>query len=82
MSNALSRADELRASANQLGKRQSSFALYKILQDRTAHGVRKAVANLLAEGGMSGYGVGAFLSHTETQTTEIYTRQAGLSYTQ
>ena len=33
MSYALNRANELRASANQLGKRQSSFALYKVLQE-------------------------------------------------
>lgn len=46
------------------------------LTERSSHGVRKALAGLLAEVGCSTHQIGAILAHTKAQTTEIYTKDA------
>lgn len=43
---------------------------------KSSHGIRKAMATLLAESGITEKQIGAVLSHTRTETTEIYTRSA------
>lgn len=43
------------------------------LENRSAHGVRKALASLLSEVGVPTQAIGAILAHTNTKTTEIYT---------
>lgn len=45
------------------------------LQDRSAHGVRKGLAELLAELGCSQYDIMAILGHSEAKTSEVYTRR-------
>lgn len=44
--------------------------------DISAHGVRKALAELLAEIGCTDMQIAAIISHTTTRTTGIYTRNA------
>lgn len=44
------------------------------LQNRSAHGIRKGLAELLAECGCSQYEIMAILGHTEAKTSEVYTR--------
>lgn len=41
----------------------------------SAHGVRKGLAELLAELGSSQYGIMAILGHSEAKTSEVYTRR-------
>lgn len=42
----------------------------------SAHGVRKGLAELLVELGVSQYGLMAILGHSEAKTSEVYTRRA------
>ncbi|MHA3978561.1 tyrosine-type recombinase/integrase [Halovulum sp. GXIMD14794] len=44
--------------------------------NRSSHGVRKSVAELLSERGMTQYEVMLVLAHTEAKTSEIYTKDA------
>lgn len=44
------------------------------LSGRSSHGVRKAVAELMAESGSSQHQIMAVMSHTEARTSEIYTK--------
>lgn len=46
------------------------------LTDRSAHGIRKAVAELLAEAGCSQHQIMAIMAHSQAKTSEIYTRGA------
>ncbi|MHA3980567.1 site-specific integrase [Halovulum sp. GXIMD14794] len=46
------------------------------LEGRSSHGVRKAMAELLAEAGMSSRQIMAVLAHTKAATSEIYTAKA------
>ncbi|WP_370286896.1 tyrosine-type recombinase/integrase [Pseudooceanicola nanhaiensis] len=46
------------------------------LEERSSHGVRKAMATLLSEAGCSDKQVGAILSHSKAATTAIYTESA------
>ena len=46
------------------------------LPDLSAHGVRKALAELLAELGCTEYEIMAILGHSEARTTQVYTRGA------
>ena len=49
---------------------------------RTQHGIRKGAAELLAAAGATQYEIMALMSHTQAQTSEIYTRKverAGLA---
>lgn len=41
----------------------------------SAHGMRKEVAELLAENGCSQYEIMAILGHSEAKTSEVYTRR-------
>ncbi len=41
----------------------------------SAHGVRKGLAELLAELGCSQYEIMAILGHSEAKTSEVYTRR-------
>lgn len=45
------------------------------LSHLSAHGVRKGLAELLAELGCSQYGLMAILGHSEAKTSEVYTRR-------
>ena len=45
------------------------------LPDLSAHGVRKGLAELLAELGCSQYEIMAILGHSEAKTSEVYTRR-------
>lgn len=44
------------------------------LEGRSSHGVRKAVAEMMAEAGCTQHQIMAVMSHTEARTSEIYTR--------
>lgn len=46
------------------------------LEGRSAHGVRKAAATLMAEQGATQHQIMAILGHTQARTSEIYTRSA------
>lgn len=46
------------------------------LEDRSSHGVRKALAELLAEEGCSEHQIMSVLSHTQPSTSAIYTKGA------
>lgn len=45
------------------------------LNHLSAHGVRKGLAELLAELGCSQYEIMAILGHSEAKTSEVYTRR-------
>nr|WP_175497557.1 tyrosine-type recombinase/integrase [Roseivivax halotolerans] len=42
---------------------------------RTQHGIRKGAAELLAGAGATQYEIMSLMSHTQAQTSEVYTRQ-------
>lgn len=44
------------------------------LSGRSSHGVRKAVAELMAESGCSQHQIMAVMAHTEARTSEVYTK--------
>jgi len=44
------------------------------LENRTAHGIRKAAGNILAEAGCSQYQIMAIHGHSESRTPEVYTK--------
>lgn len=44
------------------------------LDDRSSHGVRKAVAELMAEAGCTQHQIMAVMAHTQAKTSEIYTK--------
>ncbi len=44
------------------------------LENRTAHGIRKAVGSILAEAGCTQYQNMTIHGHSESRTSEIYTR--------
>ena len=46
------------------------------LPDRSAHGVRKAMAELLAESGCTQHQIMAVMAHTQAKTSEVYTKGA------
>lgn len=46
------------------------------LQDRSSHGIRKAVAEMMAEAGCSQHQIMAVMAHTQAKTSEIYTKGA------
>jgi integrase len=46
------------------------------LQKRSAHGIRKGLAEILAEAGCTTYEIMSILGHSDSKTTEIYTRGA------
>ncbi|WP_306446769.1 tyrosine-type recombinase/integrase [Falsiruegeria mediterranea] len=44
------------------------------LPDRSSHGIRKAMADLMAESGATQHQIMAVMSHTQAKTSEIYTK--------
>lgn len=44
------------------------------IPDRSSHGIRKAVGELMAQSGCSQYQVMAVMAHTQAKTSEIYTK--------
>ena len=44
------------------------------LDNRSSHGVRKAMAELMAEAGSSQHQIMAVMSHTQARTSEVYTK--------
>lgn len=44
------------------------------LPDRSSHGIRKAVAELMAESGATQHQIMAVMAHTQATTSEVYTR--------
>lgn len=64
------------ASAAAFGNRFRKWTAEAGLEGRSPHGVRKAVATLLAEHGLSQHHIMAFLGHTQAKTSEIYTSSA------
>jgi integrase len=44
------------------------------LQNRSSHGIRKALGDFLAEGGATQHQIMAVMAHTQAKTSEIYTR--------
>lgn len=46
------------------------------LINRSSHGIRKAMAELMAEGGCSQHQIMAVMAHTQAKTSEVYTRGA------
>ncbi|MAE92913.1 MAG: hypothetical protein CMI67_25605 [Pelagibaca sp.] len=61
---------------------QQSPAEAGLPKGRTQHGIRKGAAELLAAAGATQYEIMALMSHTQAQTSEIYTRKverAGLA---
>jgi integrase len=44
------------------------------LVDRSSHGIRKAMAELMAESGCSQHQIMAVLAHTQAKTSEVYTK--------
>ncbi|WP_273691709.1 tyrosine-type recombinase/integrase [Ketogulonicigenium vulgare] len=46
------------------------------IKGKTSHGLRKAVAELLAEAGCTQHQIMAIMAHTQAKTSEIYTRGA------
>lgn len=64
------------ASPESLRNRIRKWCTAAGLSNRTSHGVRKAVAELLAEAGCSQHQIMAVMAHTQAKTSEIYTRGA------
>lgn len=72
------------ASPDAMSKRFSSWCAEAGIPGMSAHGVRKAVAHILARQGASGYAIATALAHTDQRTTAIYTasyERDGLSMT-
>lgn len=46
------------------------------LANRTSHGIRKAMGELMAENGCSQHQIMAVMAHTQARTSEVYTRGA------
>lgn len=64
------------ASGAALGNKFRAWVAEAGLADRSPHGIRKALAGLLAGMGASQYEIMAILAHTSAKTSEIYTRGA------
>ena len=62
------------SSAASLGQMFGRWCREAGLEDRTSHGIRKMVAGMIATNGGDGHAISALLGHTNTQTTEVYTR--------
>ncbi|MDJ0631220.1 MAG: tyrosine-type recombinase/integrase [Rhodobacter sp.] len=62
------------ASSTAFGNRFRKWCAEAELQGRSPHGIRKALAELLAERGLSQFHIMAVLGHTQAKTSEVYTR--------
>lgn len=63
-------------SAAGLGKKVRDWVSEAGLDGRSSHGVRKAVAELMAESGSSDHQIMSVLAHTQAQTSAVYTKGA------
>ncbi len=61
-------------SSDAISQRFSKWCREAGLQNRTAHGIRKAVGHILAEAGCTQYQIMAIHGHSESRTSEVYTR--------
>jgi len=57
-----------------LRNRMQKWCAQAGIKDRSSHGIRKSLGNLLADYGLTPYAIMSVLAHTEAKTTEIYTR--------
>ena len=64
------------SSVNSIGNTVRSWCREAGLDDRSSHGIRKALAELLAEAGCSQHQIMAILAHTQAKTSEVYTKGA------
>ncbi|MEM9999969.1 MAG: site-specific integrase [Pseudomonadota bacterium] len=71
----LGRGGKPYASGDSMSATFKKWCIEAGLPDLSAHGVRKALAELLAEMGCTTYEIMAILGHSESKTTEIYTRR-------
>ncbi|CUH66860.1 site-specific tyrosine recombinase XerC [Thalassovita gelatinovora] len=62
------------ASAESLRNQVRKWCDQAGLPDKTSHGIRKAMAELMAESGASQHQIMAVMAHTEARTSEIYTK--------
>ena len=62
------------SSADAISQRFSKWCREAGLQNRTAHGIRKAVGHILAESGCTQYQIMAIHGHSESRTSEVYTK--------
>ena len=62
------------SSADAISQRFSKWCREAGLENRTAHGIRKAVGHILAEAGCTQYQIMAIHGHSESRTSEVYTR--------
>lgn len=61
-------------SGDALGQHLRKWCRQAGLENRSAHGIRKAAGNLLAEEGATQYQIMSIHGHTRAQTSEIYTK--------
>ena len=64
------------ASSEALRVRVQRWCIDAGLHGRSSHGVRKAVAELMAESGCTQHQIMAVMSHTQAKTSEVYTKGA------
>lgn len=62
------------ASKDALGNRMAKYCEQAGLENRSAHGIRKAAGHLMAEHGLSQYAIMTIHGHAEAKTSEIYTK--------
>ena len=62
------------ASADSMSAAFCKWSRQAGLEGRSAHGIRKAVGHLLAQQGCTQYQIMAIQGHSESQTSEVYTR--------
>ncbi|WP_442640506.1 tyrosine-type recombinase/integrase [Roseicyclus sp.] len=61
---------------NVLGNKVQDWTREAGLENRSSHGLRKSLAELLAEQGATSHQIMSVLAHTQSKTTEIYTKGA------
>ncbi|MCB5410466.1 site-specific integrase [Pseudogemmobacter faecipullorum] len=64
------------SSPESLRNRISKWCATAGIEGKSSHGVRKAVAELLAEAGCTQHQIMAIMAHTQAKTSEIYTKGA------
>ena len=62
------------STADSMSQAFSKWARQAGLENRTAHGIRKAVGNILAGAGCTQYQIMSIHGHSESRTSEIYTK--------
>ncbi|PTM75830.1 tyrosine recombinase XerC [Cereibacter johrii] len=64
------------STAESLRNRVRKWCAAAGIEGKSSHGIRKAVAELLAEAGCSQHQIMAIMAHTQAKTSEIYTKGA------